>query len=305
MRGEKNCRKQNRISRSRSLGVTLLILALFIFQVTIFVLDKFFSNGAESNTSKGVEKITESDGEMAGTILADENLQAESLFQFDPNTITLDSLSLLGFSSRQAQTIINYRSRGGRFRRPEDFARMYVVDSAMFEKVREYIHIPQTTQPSLSVPAKPVKAPPVVDTLRRRVYVKMSRTVDVNRADSAALVSLYGIGGYYARKIIEYRTRLGGFYAPEQLMEVDGIDSLRYAGFASYLTADPATVRKFSLDTAGKRFLIEHPYIGAYAARGILLYREKFGAEACNLHNLVKERILSQKNAARLWPYLE
>jgi DNA uptake protein ComE-like DNA-binding protein len=128
--------------------------------------------------------------------------------------------------------------------------------------------------------------------------------IDINVADSVSFTRLYGIGGYYARKIIEYRERLGNFYSTAQLMEIPGIDSVRFNGFAKRVTADPAAVRSFSLDTAGKYFLTRHPYVGAYAARGILLMREKFGAGACTIENLVKERILSPQIAEKLRHYI-
>ena len=123
-------------------------------------------------------------------------------------------------------------------------------------------------------------------------------------ADSSQLVKLYGIGGYYANRIVAYRERVGKFYTPEQLMEIEGIDSLRYSHFAKNIKADPASIRRFRLDTAGKSFLIRHPYIGAYAARGIILLREKFGTAACTLQNLVKEKILSPAMAEKLWYYI-
>ena len=48
-------------------------------------------------------------------------------FKFNPNTVSVDDLMRLGFSEKQAQSIDNYRRKGGRFRRKSDFARSYVV----------------------------------------------------------------------------------------------------------------------------------------------------------------------------------
>jgi DNA uptake protein ComE-like DNA-binding protein len=60
-----------------------------------------------------------------------------------PNTISPDSLCLLGFSEKQALTIIHYREKGGIFRRKEDFKKMYVVDDARYIELLPYITIPQ------------------------------------------------------------------------------------------------------------------------------------------------------------------
>lgn len=301
-------------SRSRRFGIFVLMLALLIFQVTIFVYEKSFQN------------------EDSVVVGSSQPLVEDVPFVFNPNTITLDSLCMLGLSPRQAQTIINYRNKGGCFRRPEDFSRMYVVSEELFLRLRPFIVIPSErlgTKQGLNVPKlektgslgtkQGVNVPKFgkTDGLGTKHGVNVPKLeksgqegaklmmVELNEADSSTLVTLYGIGPFYAKRIIQYRERLGGFHSPEQLMEIPGIDSTRYGGVAKRVTADPLKIRRFRLDSAGKYFLINHPYIGAYAARGIILMREKMGKEFCTLENLVKERVVSNENAERLWPYIE
>ena len=48
-------------------------------------------------------------------------------FRFNPNTASLDDFKRLGFSEKQAQSILNYREKGGKFRRKSDFAKSFVV----------------------------------------------------------------------------------------------------------------------------------------------------------------------------------
>ena len=322
-------------SRSRRFGIFVLMLALLIFQVTIFVYEKFSQN------------------EDSVVVGSSQPLVKDVPFVFNPNTITLDSLCMLGLSPRQAQTIINYRSKGGRFRRPEDFSRMYVVSEELFLRLRPFIVIPSEssgTKHGVNVPKfgktdgsgtkQGVNVPKLeksgslgtkhgvnvpmfgktdgLGTKQGLNVPKFGKTdgsgtkqgvklmmVELNEADSSTLVTLYGIGPFYAQRIIEYRKRLGGFHSPEQLMEIPGIDSTRYGGVAKRVMADPLKIRRFRLDSAGKHFLINHPYIGAYAARGIILMREKMGKEFCTLENLVRERVISKEKADSLWPYVE
>ena len=284
-------------SRSRRFGIFVLMLALLIFQVTIFVYEKSSQN------------------EDSVVVGSSQPLVKDVPFVFNPNTITLDSLCMLGLSPRQAQTIINYRSKGGRFRRPEDFSRMYVVSEELFLRLRPFIVIPSEssgTKHGVNVPMfgktdglgtkQGLNVPKLEKSGQEGAKLMM---VELNEADSSTLVTLYGIGPFYAQRIIEYRKRLGGFHSPEQLMEIPGIDSARYGGVAKRVTADPLKIRRFRLDSAGKHFLINHPYIGAYAARGIILMREKMGKEFCTLENLVRERVISKEKADSLWPYVE
>ena len=50
--------------------------------------------------------------------------------------------------------------------------------------------------------------------------------IDINTADSTAWVALNGIGPGFAKRIITYREKLGGFYQVDQLKEVYGLDSV-------------------------------------------------------------------------------
>lgn len=347
MRGERqNQTRNNDLPRSRALGIIILMFALLLFQVGVFLFDKVFrGERQEAGPSAAASSVAASS--VATSSVAASSADASSstaartqleLFQFDPNTICPDSLCLLGFSQKQAASIVKYRSKGGKFRKKSDFAKMYVVSEEKYRELEPYIVLPdrhvaqvqRTPQEALAgstpraVPAgtTPQEAPagttpravPAGNTPQPAQNAQPIRSkpqlpqqpllIDINAADSASLTRLYGIGGYYARKIIEYRERVGNFYTTAQLMEIPGIDSVRFEGFARNVTADPAAVRYFSLDTAGKYFLMRHPYVGAYAARGILLMREKFGAGACTMENLVKERILSPQMAQKLWHYI-
>ena len=123
MRQESNHRtnsgRDNRItiSNSRAMGVIILIALLFVFQVTTFVIHKV-------RTATDVTEV----GDIENSSPQVERQPV--LFKFNPNTISLDSLQLLGFTPKQAQSILNYRAKGGVFRKKGDFAKLYVVDSA-------------------------------------------------------------------------------------------------------------------------------------------------------------------------------
>ena len=188
-------------------------------------------------------------------------------FEFDPNTVSHDDLVRLGFSDRQAQVIENYRSKGGKYYSAADFAKMYVVDSAAYSRLKPYIKIIR---------------------------------LDLNSADSLQLLSLRGIGPYYAGKILEYRRRLGGvFTTKEQLLEIDGFDADRLGGFEQAVTLGRGSPR-FTLWSATREELSAHPYIGAYAAKGIIRYKSVTDTIAWSLDDLVKNGVIKEDKASRL-----
>ena len=193
-------------------------------------------------------------------------------FAFDPNTVSVADLQRLGLSERQAESIENYRSKGGRFRSKADFRKMYVVSDTLFARLEAYIEIPK---------------------------------LELNTADSAALVALRGIGPYYARKILDYRERLGGFVDAAQLLEIDGLDADRLAGFSEDVTVDAKKIRKIDLWHASDTVLARHPYIGAKGARSVLRYRQLYDSARWTLPDLAKERALLPENIEKLKKYIE
>lgn len=78
---------------------------------------------------------------LAEVIYDSDEKATASLFLFDPNSAGIDDLILLGLSQRQATTLDNYRKAGGRFRKPEDFRKVYGIDSSLQERLIPYINI--------------------------------------------------------------------------------------------------------------------------------------------------------------------
>lgn len=65
----------------------------------------------------------------------------DSLFAFDPNTVTYEQLRSMGFARATAVGIVKYRAAGKTFAIPEDFALCYGVTDSMFARLRPYIKI--------------------------------------------------------------------------------------------------------------------------------------------------------------------
>jgi len=73
-----------------------------------------------------------------------------SLFKFDPNTVSFKELLLLGFTSKQAENVINYRKRGGTFKKPDDFRKIYSIRTRQYQIVKPYIYILSSEKPNLA-----------------------------------------------------------------------------------------------------------------------------------------------------------
>jgi DNA uptake protein ComE-like DNA-binding protein len=106
---------------------------------------------------------------------------------------------------------------------------------------------------------------------------KTVKVLDINSADSMALLDLTGIGPSYARRIIKYREMLGGFAFRGQLMEVYGMDSARLNGFAGEIRIDTSRLRKLDINRATFKELLAHPYLDYDQVKAIARFRDRRG----------------------------
>ena len=291
--------KIRRVSDTTARGVIAMMALVLLFQAVTFTIHKCSKEEQAPQKTK-------------------KEIRSE-LFAFDPNTIGIDSLQLLGFSRKQALTIIHYREKGGRFRKKEDFSRMYTVSPEKYEELAPYIEIPIVEK---TIVPKPPKTPrPKEKPAEKPTTVKEEASdkpqvnwkggpkekvfIDLNQADSAALISVKGIGPYFCKAILSYRKALGSFAHIEQLLEIRGMDQEKFDRIKDQVFVHPAGIKKFSIADADENFLRRHPYIGAYNARGIALFIQSQGKEQCTLRSLFENNLLSAEDTLRLHPYME
>ena len=189
-------------------------------------------------------------------------------FRFNPNTASEDQLCRLGFSPKQARAIINYRAKGGKYSRPEDFAKSFVVSDSIYRRLEQYIDIP---------------------------------LLDLNLADSAAFDALPGIGGWFASKMVEHRSKLRGYSYKEQLMDIWKFDQEKFDALSDLIIVSPEHVTPYPLWTLPADSLRLHPYIRNYeTARALVLFRESTPSSEWTIEALQRSGILSLDAAAKL-----
>lgn len=219
------------------------------------------------------------------------------LFPFDINTISADGLRRLGLHDRSIEGLLRFRSKGGKVRNFADFDKLFSLSPAEKDRLRSWLLFPnQSAADSLSTATDN-------RTERHESKSKVFVQIDINTADSLALLDLPGIGPAFAGRIVRYRERLGGFVRLEQLAEVYGIDSTRYAALAPLLKTNGTVLHQIDPLTAAEADLANHPYIGKVLARRWVAFREqRKGRLSCNDLSLVHG--LDAQRLAKLQPYL-
>lgn len=211
----------------------------------------------------------------------------DSLFFFDPNHISQEDLQLLGFSEKQAASILRYRSNGGTFSQKSDFAKCYAVNDYMFARLEPYMIISKTASEK---PAERKLSTPQKAVIR----------IELNAATAEELEQLPMIGIKTAERIIRYREALGGFVSLEQLNEVYGLDSLDTGIFADRLSVDSTRIRYLDLNNDSLR----HPYLPWKTVRLLRNYRKQHG-DFRNHRDILNVALINEDIYRKIAPYLK
>ena len=220
-------------------------------------------------------------------------------FPFDPNTADSTQLLRLGLSPWQVRNIYKYRAKGGIYRKPEDFAKLYGLTVKQYKSLQPYIRISEDYQPAATL-YNNTREEYVRDTLKYPVKLKESEHIILNLADTNQLKKVPGIGSGWARQIVAYRERLGGFYSTDQLLDIEGFpeDAL------PYLQIQNPQLRKINVNKLTLNQLRQHPYIGFYRAKAIVDYRRLKG-NLKSLNELSLHKDFTEKAIRRLEHYVE
>jgi len=219
------------------------------------------------------------------------NKPRAELFAFDPNTAPETDLLRLGLSARAVKSILNYRSKGGKFRKAEDLGKIYTIGEEDFVRVAPFVSI--GSSPDMA------EAP-----VAHAGFAVPKGPLDINKANVEAWMGLPGIGEGRARQLINYREKLGGFQTIEQVAELYGLPDSVFQRIRPRLALHTAEIRKTNLNTVSADELCAHPYISKKQAALIVAYREQHGSFS-SPEDLRKMRAFSdQAWLDKVLPYL-
>lgn len=231
----------------------------------------------------------------------------DTVFTFDPNTATYDDFLCMGLSEKISANIVKYRKSGGKFRTPDDFARIYGINDSIYSRLKPYISI-AAKAPSESQRQTAKKKYPdgkkTGKTTKPAYEPKELLIVELNSADSAQLVALRGIGSVLARRIIAYREMLGGFHSVEQLREIRNLSPETYANLFPQFTIDAAKIVKIDLNNFKYKQLSGHPYMSVAQLNSIMNYKKLMGNFKA-VNDLLQYKLIDTLTYEKISPYLE
>ncbi|MBC7391091.1 MAG: helix-hairpin-helix domain-containing protein [Opitutaceae bacterium] len=238
-------------------------------------------------------EILKADSILPKLSVSSKIYKTPQLFEFDPNLASEQDFLKLGLPSFLAKRIINYRNKAGRFRKKEEFARIYGLQEETYNKLEPFIHLPEQT----------LEKPKWEKKEWERPVSKTLISIEINQADTGSLKSVNGIGNVLANRILKYRNSLGGFTTQDQLYEVYGLDSLVAEKVFKSFKITSTGVKKLKINHLSLDSLAKHPYIKRKSAKILVNYRLHHKIESVD--DVRNSRAIEPDLLNKLIPYLE
>lgn len=192
------------------------------------------------------------------------------LFYFDPNHLTRTEWEKLGLRDKTINILLNYISKGGRFREPEDLSRIYGLQENEYARLKPFIRIEK------KIEDRSFRKENIIRPVNRPEQSRYEE-VEINQADTAAFIALPGIGSKLAARIVNFREKLGGFYAIDQVAETFGLQDSTFRKIRQYLKLEKVAVKRININSATLDELKSHPYIRYKIANPLVAYRNEHG----------------------------
>jgi len=213
--------------------------------------------------------------------------------KFDPNTIAKEGLLMLGLPEKIVDRMIKFRNAGGKFYQPEELKKVYGMKEEWVEQLL----------PWMEVIKKKRIVPEKIELHKKKTKKKENPITDINKANFEDWQKLWGIGNYYADKIMGYREKLGGFISVDQILEIKELpDSVKQSILPALRTSD--IFRKLKINSASTKEMAMHPYISWKQANAIHNYRKQHGFFDAST-DLKKMLALKPEFIDRIAPYLD
>ncbi len=208
--------------------------------------------------------------------------------KFNPNTYSLSDWMNLGLSEKQSVVVLKFTSRG--IYSEQDLKRIFVIPDILFELIRDSVVYPERFQNS-----------PNQESFKKQA--KQITLINLNTADTTEFIKIYGVGAFYAKQIIRYREKLGGFFKKEQLFEVWKMTTDAYDKIKDHVFISEKDVKRININSVTIEELKVHPYLKWNQANSIIKMRfQRNGFK--NIEEIKESVLIDSETYEKLFPYL-
>jgi competence protein ComEA len=205
---------------------------------------------------------------------------------FDPNKYSEKDWMSLGLSKKQSDVVLKFSKRG--LRSNDDLEKIFVIPSELFNLIKDSTYYPQ------------IEYKQKFEKEIKKEFVP----VDLNTANTEELKSIPGIGDFYARKILEYRSQLGGFVEANQLMEIWKFDSEKFDEIKDKIVLSDSDINRIDINRATIDELKTHPYISYKVANSIVKMRLVNG-DYNSIEDILQSKLINRELYHKIKNYLK
>ena len=208
--------------------------------------------------------------------------------KFNPNNYSLSDWMNLGLSEKQSMVVLKFSSRG--IYSEQDLKRIFVIPDVLFELIRDSVVYPERFQNS-----------PNQESFKKQA--KQITSINLNTADTTEFMKIYGVGAFYAKQIIRYREKIGGYFTKEQLFEVWKMTPEAYDKIKDHVFISEKDVKRININSVTIEELKVHPYLKWNQANSIVKMRiQRNGFK--NIEEIKESVLIDSETYEKLFPYL-
>jgi len=274
---------------SQRRGIILLFALILVLQMCLIFDD--FSYANQKFDIQVSETLQQQYDSLKNIALQKKQ---KKIYSFNPNYLTDYRGYFLGLTTGQIDRIFAYRKQGKYIKNKQEFKQISGINDSMYKVLKPYINIPVYKNNYTS------------EAFKNTGY-KLT-TTDINKATAEDLQTVSGIGPVLSKRIVKYRSSIGGFTDKTQLNKVYGLEpevvqrvwqkfKLTSLPEKSVIPAD-----KKSLNQATAQELQQINGIGEVLSHRIVNYRESLGGFSIP-EQLNEVYGLSPETRNNIWKY--
>lgn len=247
-------------ARQRS-GVLFLLLTIVILQLVYFIAD--FSNDDHLTDNKN-ELFWQQKTDSIKKIKGKEAIKQTVIYPFNPNYITDFKGYQLGMSVEEIDRLLHYRAQGKFVNSAEEFKSITKVHDSLLQKISPYFKFPDwvTKNKNQSIQSKKVS-----NAVERQ---------DINKATEVDLIKVNGIGEVLAKRILQYRNKLGGFSLNQQVYEVWNLEKTTADKVLEmFVVKEKPIIKKVNINTASFKEVLAIVYIDYELCKKLFNYKKE------------------------------
>jgi DNA uptake protein ComE-like DNA-binding protein len=255
-------------------GILILLFIVIVLQLIFFLIDftapkefaeiekeQYFQRKIDSLKALSVDK------------------KVFKTYSFNPNYITDFKGYQLGMSTNEIDRLLSYRAKGKFVNSANEFQQITKISDSLLQELKPLFKFPDWI-----VNQKKER----LDSEKKNSNKFNVSIIDINKATEEDLKSVNGIGEELAKRIIQYRNKLGGFTYNYQLYEVWNLDRIVADKVLNlYGVIDQPEIKKININTAAFKEVLSIVYIDYELCKKIFNHKKEI-AEYQSLEELKK-----------------